>query len=123
MAADDKTVDDYLAVLPSRERSVLERVRRAIKKAALEAEEKIAYGIPLYRHHGDVVGFAAFKNHLSLFVTDSSVAERFADELEGFKVKHTTVHFSVDKPLPDDLVQKIVRYRIEKNEAEAGSGR
>jgi len=113
--AEFKTVDDYLAAVPSPERSVLERVRRAIKEAAPEAEEKIAYRIP--QHNGDGVEFAAFKDHLRLFVTDSSVGQRFADELEGFKVKNTAVHFSVHHPLPDDLVQTIVRYRIEKNEA------
>ena len=111
-----ETVDDYLAALPAGERSVLERVRRVIREAAPEAEERIAYRIPLYRHHGDVVGFAAFKNHLSLFVTSSGVGERFADELEGFEVKHTTIHFTVDKPLPDELIRKIVRHRLEENE-------
>ena len=117
-----ETVDDYLAGLPPRERAVLENVRRAIKEAAPQAEERISYRIPLYRHHGDVVGFAAFKKHLSLFVTSSGVGERFADELEGFDVKHTTIHFTVDKPLPDELIRKIVRHRLEENEARARRG-
>jgi uncharacterized protein YdhG (YjbR/CyaY superfamily) len=105
--AEVKTVDDYLAALPSPERSVLERVRRAINEAAPDAEEKLAYRIPLYRHHGDVVGFAAFRNHLSLFVTDSSVGQRFADQLEGFKVKRTTVHFSVDTRSPTTWLERL----------------
>ena len=121
MTAEVTTVDDYLATLPPRDRGALERVRQAIREAAPEAEERISYRIPLYRHHGDVVGFAAFKNHLSLFVTDSDVAERFADELGGFEVKHTTIHFSADNPLPDDLVRRIVRYRIDENDARAAS--
>jgi uncharacterized protein YdhG (YjbR/CyaY superfamily) len=117
MAAKIETVDDYLASLPPGQRAVLQRVREVIREAAPEAEERISYRIPLYRQHGDVVGFAAFKNHLSLFVTDSAVREEFADELAEFDVRHTTVHFSVDKPLPDDLIRRIVRYRIAENEA------
>jgi uncharacterized protein YdhG (YjbR/CyaY superfamily) len=117
MAAEIKTVDDYLASLSPQERAALQKVRTAIKEAAPEAEERIAYGIPLYRQGGDVVGFAAFKNHLSLFVTDSTVGERFADELQRFDVKNTTIHFSVDQPLPESLIRKIVRYRVEANEA------
>jgi uncharacterized protein YdhG (YjbR/CyaY superfamily) len=110
-----RTVDDYLAGLSPAERKVLGRVRRTIKDAAPDAEERISYRIPLYRQHGDVVGFAAFKDHLSLFVTSSNVGERFADELEGFKVSNTTIHFSVEDPLPEELIEKIVRYRVEQN--------
>jgi uncharacterized protein YdhG (YjbR/CyaY superfamily) len=114
-----ETVDDYLKALPAEQRTVLERVRDVIREAAPEAEERISYRIPLYRQHGDVVGFAAFKNHLSLFVTNSAVREEFADELAEFDVKHTTIHFSVDKPLPDDLIRRIVEYRVAENEARA----
>jgi uncharacterized protein YdhG (YjbR/CyaY superfamily) len=119
MVAEIRTVDDYLASLSPEQRAVLERVRRTIKKAAPDAEERISYRIPLYRQHGDVVGFAAFKDHLSLFVTDSSVSKRFADELNGFEVRNTTIHFSVENPLPEELIGKIVRYRVEQNEQAA----
>jgi uncharacterized protein YdhG (YjbR/CyaY superfamily) len=119
MAAEIKTVDDYLASLSPEQRAVLGRVREVIREAAPEAEERISYRIPLYRQQGDVVGFAAFENHLSLFVTNSAVREEFADELAEFDVKHTTVHFSVSKPLPDDLIRRIVRFRVAENEARA----
>ncbi len=115
MSDQPQTVDDYLASLAAPERRVLERVRRAIREAAPEAEERISYRIPLYRQDGDVVGFAAFKNHLSLFVTDSDVEKHFPEELGDFEVKHTTIHFSVDNPLPDDLVRRIVRWRVAEN--------
>jgi uncharacterized protein YdhG (YjbR/CyaY superfamily) len=121
MAAAVRNVDDYLAGLSPEERAVLERVRRAIKEAAPGAEERISYRIPLYRQHGDFVGFAAFKDHLSLFVTDSSVTDRFAEELEGFAVKNTTIHFSVENPLPEELIRRMVRFRVEQNEAAARS--
>jgi uncharacterized protein YdhG (YjbR/CyaY superfamily) len=98
---------------------VLERVRAAIRRAAPEAEERISYGIPLYIQQGHLVGFGAFKRHCSLFVTSSEVGRLFASELEPFDVSHTTIHFRADSPLPDDLVEKIVRARIAENEAAA----
>jgi uncharacterized protein YdhG (YjbR/CyaY superfamily) len=121
MAEKIETVDDYLASLSPEQRAVLGRIREVIREAAPEAEERISYRIPLYRQHGDVVGFAAFKNHLSLFVTNSAVRDEFADELAEFDVKHTTVRFSISKPLPDDLIRRIVKYRLAENEARASA--
>jgi uncharacterized protein YdhG (YjbR/CyaY superfamily) len=119
MSPSANTVDDYLAALPKKERAVLQELRETITSSAPQAEEVISYNIPLYKHHGHLVGFAAFKNHCSLFVTNSAVPKQFARELEPYEVKHTTVHFSVDKPLPAALVKKIVKARIAENEARA----
>jgi uncharacterized protein YdhG (YjbR/CyaY superfamily) len=113
------TVHDYLDALPEEEREVLEELRQALRSAAPEADEVISYRIPMYKLHGHVVGFAAFKNHLSLFVTDSPVREEFAEELEPYEVKNTAIHFSVDNPLPADLVKRIVQARVAENEARA----
>jgi uncharacterized protein YdhG (YjbR/CyaY superfamily) len=121
MAANPKTVDEYIEALPPEERTALEKVRAAIRSAAPEAEEKISYRIPMYTHHGHLVGFAAFKNHCSLFVTDSEVPTRFAKELEPFRINHTTIQFTVDKPLPVALVKRIVKARVAENEARAAS--
>jgi uncharacterized protein YdhG (YjbR/CyaY superfamily) len=119
MSPSVNTVDDYLAALPAKERAVLGELRQFIKSAAPQAEEVISYNIPLYKHHGHLVGFAAFKNHCSLFVTNSAVRKQFAKELEPYEVKHTTIHFSVDNPLPATLVKRIVKARIAENEARA----
>jgi uncharacterized protein YdhG (YjbR/CyaY superfamily) len=121
MAPNAETVDDYLDALAPKERAVLEKVRAAIRSAAPEAEEKISYRIPLYTYHGHLVGFAAFKNHCSLFVTNSEVPKRFAKELEPFRINHTTIQFTVDKPLPVALGKRIVKARVEENEARAAS--
>jgi uncharacterized protein YdhG (YjbR/CyaY superfamily) len=115
-----RTVDDYLAALPDRERAVLQKLRETIRSAAPEAEEVISYRIPLYKHHGHLVGFAAFRNHCSLFVTNSAVRDQFAKELEPYKVEGTTVRFTVEKPLPTALVKRIVKSRMAENEARAG---
>jgi uncharacterized protein YdhG (YjbR/CyaY superfamily) len=121
MARTAATVDEYLEGLPAKERTVLEKLRAAIRSAAPEAEEKISYRIPMYTHHGHLVGFAAFRNHCSLFVTNSEVPRRFAKELEPFRFKHTTIQFTVDKPLSAALVKRIVKTRVAENEARAAS--
>jgi len=108
-------VDAYLAPLPEADRVALERVRKLIRAAAPDAEETVSYGIPLYKQDGHLIGFGAFKKHLSLFVTNSGVFEEFADELAPFECKGTTIHFSAANPLPDDLVSAIVARRIEEN--------
>jgi uncharacterized protein YdhG (YjbR/CyaY superfamily) len=114
-----KTVDAYLAALPRKERAVLQELRETIRSAAPQAEEVISYRIPLFKHHGHLVGFAAFKNHCSLFVTNSAVRDQFAKELEPYKVEGTTIRFTVDNPLPAALVKRIVKSRIAENEARA----
>ena|ERR671918_1193983 len=121
MARNAETVEDYLEGLPPEERTVLGKLRAAIRSAAPQAEEKISYRIPMYTHHGHLVGFAAFKNHLSLFVTNSDVPKRFAKELEPFRINHTTIQFTVDKPLPAALVKRIVKARVAENEARGAS--
>jgi uncharacterized protein YdhG (YjbR/CyaY superfamily) len=121
MAPTAQTVDDYLQALPPRERTVLEKLRAAIRSAAPEAAEGISYRIPLYTHHGHLVGFAAFKNHCSLFVTNSDVPKRFAKELEPYRVNNTAIQFTVENPLPNALVKRIVKARIAENEVRAAS--
>ena len=114
-----KTVDQYLAgVSDDQARATLERLRQSIRSAAPEADEVISYRIPLYRYHGHLVGFAAFKNHCALFVTNSSVMDEFKDELAGYDTAQTktTIRFSAKKPLPAALVKKIVRHRMRENQ-------
>jgi uncharacterized protein YdhG (YjbR/CyaY superfamily) len=114
-----KTVDDYLAGLPTEDREALENLRKAIKAAAPQAEETISYRIPGYKYHGALVYFAAFKDHLSLFPAGKSVAAKFRQELKPFKVSGTTIHFTATNPIPASLVKKIVRFRIRENRSRA----
>ena len=114
------TVPQYLAQIEDpAKRKVLKELRKTIRAAAPMAEEKISYDIPLYTYRGHLVGFAAFKKHCSLFVTNSSVPKRFAKELEPFTINHTTIQFQPENPLPAALVRKIVKVRIEENEAKS----
>lgn len=111
-----KDVDEYLINVPEDDRETLEDLRKTIKEAAPMAEEIISYRIPTYKFHGPLVHFVARKNYLSFIVVDKSLIERFKDELEGYKTSGTTIHFSSENPLPEELVKKIVEARIETNE-------
>jgi len=110
-----QTVDDYLAALPEEARATLEKIRKTIKAAAPKATEVISYQIPMYKHHGMLVGFAAFKNHCSFFPGAKPVAT-FKDELKAYKTSKGTIRFPIGKPLPAALVRKLVKERIAENE-------
>jgi len=113
-----KTVEEYLAHVPKEQRVALEKLRKLIKSIAPEAKEKISYGMPTFTYHGNLVHYAAFKNHLSFF--PGGRVEEFAKELKGYQTSKGTIHFQPDKPLPDSLVKKIVKTCMLHNEAKKG---
>lgn len=105
------TVDEYLQQVSSPEaRLALDHLRAVIREAVPEATECISYGIPSYKLKGYLVGFAAFKNHCSLF--PGATVEQFAHRLEGYRVSKGTIQFKPSSPLPDDLVRDIIAHRV-----------
>lgn len=112
-----KNVDEYLAAAPEDVRSVLEKLRKTIRSAAPKAEEVISYQIPMFKFHGPLVFFAAFRNHCSFYVVSKPIMDVFTSELKPWDTSGTTIHFSAKNPLPASLVKKIVKARIEENEA------
>ena len=111
-----KNTDEYLARVPEPARSTLNKIRAAIRSAVPpETTEAISYGMPMFKYNGMLVGYAAFKNHCSLFPTGSGVLDRFEKELKGYRTSKGTIQFPPDKPLPDALVKKIVRARVKEN--------
>ncbi len=112
-----KTVDDYLAGVPPKSRTLLRALRKTIKAAAPEADEVISYGMPAFRQNGMLVYFAAFKDHCSLYVASDAVRRQFAKELKPFTAGKGTLRFTPDRPLPADLVARIVKARVAENTA------
>jgi uncharacterized protein YdhG (YjbR/CyaY superfamily) len=112
------SVDDYMAALPEGSRAVLEKLRKAIKAVAPEAIETISYQMPAFKDHGRIlVYYAAFKDHCSLYPASVAVTEELGDELRPYVSGKGTIRFDADKPIPLALVKKIVRARLEENEA------
>ncbi len=112
-----KTIEEYMATVPDDKRLVLEALRQTIKEAAPEAEEAISYMMPTFKYHGNLVYFAAFKNHCTFFVGNGSLVLQLKDELKDYNTAKSGIYFTVKKPLPVELVKKIVWRRMEENEA------
>jgi uncharacterized protein YdhG (YjbR/CyaY superfamily) len=114
-------VQAYLDDLPADARATLEPIRKAVRSAAPGAEEKIGYGMPgFYLDGHPLTYYAAFKAHCSLFPGSAAVVETFAKELGGYQVAKGTIRFPIGKPPPATLIRKIVKARIEENEARFG---
>ena len=117
MSAPARDIDGYLAALPEEARATLEELRRTIKAAAPEAAEVISYQVPTYKYHGSLVGFWATKNHCAFCVMSPAVMEAHRDELKAYDTAKATIRFPPGKPLPAALVKKLVKARIDENEA------
>lgn len=109
-----KTIDEYISFFPENIQLLLEEVRNAIHKAAPDAMETISYAIPTFKLNGNLVHFAAFKNHIGFYPTPSGVKE-FEKELGVYKQGKGSVQFPVNKPMPLNLITRIVEYRVKKN--------
>jgi uncharacterized protein YdhG (YjbR/CyaY superfamily) len=106
-------VDAYLHGVEEPKRGVLQTLRRAILEVLPEAEEVISYGVPAFRVGGKTVaGFAAFKTHLSYLPFSGSVLSELADELDGYAMTKSSLHFPDDRPLPKALVEKLIEVRL-----------
>lgn len=108
------SVDEYISQFTPEIRSILETLRKAIKESATGAEEKISYQMPAYALNGILVYFAAYKKHIGFYPTASAI-EAFKDELSGYKQSKGTVQFPVDKPLPYDLISRMVKFKVAEN--------
>jgi len=116
----EETVEGYIAAFPANVQTRLQQIRKTIKAAAPKAEELISYGIAGYKYKGILIYFAGFKNHVSVYPAPRA-AEPFKKELASYEGGKGTVQFPHDKPIPLDLVKRIVKYRIRENEEKAGT--
>ena len=108
------SIDEYIATCPKEIQKTLQELRATIKAAAPGAEEKISYQMPAFALKGNLVYFAAFKNHIGFFPTASGV-QAFKHELSQYEGSKGTVRFPLDKPLPLELISKIVKFRVAEN--------
>jgi uncharacterized protein YdhG (YjbR/CyaY superfamily) len=109
-----ETLDEYIKAFPPDVQKILEKMRQTIQKAAPDAVEAISYQMPTFKLNGNLVHFAAFKKHIGFFPTSSGVAA-FKNELSTYATSPGTVQFPLDKPMPYDLVTKIVLFRRKEN--------
>lgn len=110
------SVDEYIAAFPEETQKILEELRAVIKAVVPEAKEKISYQMPTFDLNGNLVHFAAFKNHIGFYPTPSGI-EAFKQELSGYAGAKGSVQFPINQPLPLDLIRRIVEYRVAENRA------
>lgn len=109
-----KTIDEFIANSPSEAQGVLKRIRATVRKAAPDAEETINYGIPTFTLKGNLVHFAGFKTHVGFYPTPSGI-EKFKKELSAYETAKGSVKFPLDQPIPYELIEKIVKFRVKEN--------
>jgi uncharacterized protein YdhG (YjbR/CyaY superfamily) len=108
------SIDDYIATFPKDTQKILREIRSTIKAAAPDATEKISYQMPTFFLEGNLVHFAAFKNHIGFYPVPSGI-EAFKKELSVYEGGKGSVQFPLDQPMPLKLISKIVKYRVAEN--------
>ncbi len=114
------SIDEYIATFPEETQRILEELRETIKAAAPGAVEKISYQMPTFFLKGNLVHFAAWKNHIGIYPTPSGTAA-FKEELSVYESAKGSVKFPINKPLPLKLIGKIVKFRVAENLKKAGA--
>ena len=118
-------MDEYLAELPDDRRVVVEELRRTINAAAPDATETIAYQMPALRSHGGqfLVSYAAYKAHYSLFPASGEVVKALGDEIQPYLAGEGTIRFPASRPIPMELVTRVVKIRVAENGARQRGGK
>lgn len=107
-------IDDYIRGFSPDVRKKLMEIRNLIKKMVPDAEEKISYRMPAFFLNGNLVYFGAFEDHISFFPTSSGIAA-FKSEISAYKHAKGTVQLPLDKPIPIELIRRIVEFRVKEN--------
>ncbi len=110
-----KDVDEYIAGAPKEAQAKLKELRAAIREAAPAATERISYGMPYYDYKGRLVYFGLAKTHIGVYIP-TPVLEEHKSELRDFKTTQATLRIPLDKNLPVELIKKLVKARMKKNE-------
>ena len=109
------STDAYIATFPEEIQTRLEEMRAAIKAAAPDAQEKISYQMPAFALKGNLVYFAAWKKHIALYPGSGGLPAALQQQLSGYEGTKGSIHFPIDKPLPLDLIDEIVKFRVAEN--------
>src|SRR5689334_21001914 len=119
-----RNINEYIAAFPPDIQKILKKIRLTISQAAPEAEEAMSYQMPTFDLKGNLVHFAAFKNHIGLYPTPSGT-EAFKHEISIYQGAKGSIKFPIDKPLPMELIKEIVKFRVAENleKAEKKSGK
>lgn len=117
-----ETIDEYINAFTSEVQDILKEIREVVRETAPEATETISYGIPTFKLSGNLVHFAAYKNHIGFYPAPSGM-EEFKKEVASYKTGKGTMQFLLDKPIPYELISEIVQFRVAENKLKASKKR
>jgi len=120
MADTPQTIDEYIQMFPDESRRRLEAIRQLVRKLAPTAKEKISYRMPTFTLNGNLLHFAGFKNHIGLYPMPDGI-KAFQKDLDKFKNAKGSVQFPLNEPLPTDLIERIIKYRIKRDHEKAAA--
>ena len=109
-----ENIDKYTQGFPAEIQKILEKLRETIQKAAPDATEAISYGMPTFKYYGNLVHFAAYKKHIGFYPSPTGI-DAFMDEIAVYRTGKGTLQFPLDQPIPWQLIEKIVIFRVEEN--------
>ncbi|BBI35493.1 iron chaperone [Cohnella abietis] len=109
-----ESIDEYISQFPPEVQELLQTLRKVIQESAPDAQEKISYQMPTFVLHGNLVHYAAYKNHIGFYPAPSGI-HAFQRELAKYKAAKGSVQFPLTEPLPYELVRKIVKVRVAEN--------
>ena len=118
MTVKPASIDEYIAGFPKDVQKALQQVRETIQKAAPKAEEAISYAMPAFKQDGNLVYFAAWKEHIGFYATPTG-NDAFKKDLAGYKTSKGAIQFPLDEPMPLQLIAKIVKFRVKENQEKA----
>lgn len=114
------TIDEYIALYPTKVQAKLSQIRAAIKSVAPQAQEAIRYGMPTFRlNNTNLIHFAAFKTHFGIYPTPTGVAQ-FAKDLSPYSTDKGTWRIPLDDVLPLDLIKNITSFRVKEVQTKNG---
>jgi uncharacterized protein YdhG (YjbR/CyaY superfamily) len=106
-------IDQYISGFPPEIQAILQKIRKTVQRAAPQATEAISYQMPTFRLNGNLVHFAAFKNHIGFYPTPSGT-EKFQKQISSYKAAKGSIQFPLDQPIPYDLITQIVEFRVKE---------
>ena len=112
-------IDEYISLQPLEVQPLLQKVREAIREAAPGAAEYISYAMPSFKI---LVYFAAHKSHIGFYATPTANVA-FKKELAGYKSSKGAVQFPFDRPVPYDLIRRMVQYKLVEITSKSGKSK
>ncbi len=117
-----RDIDEYIAAYPANVQAILQKIRELMQEAVPEAKEKISYGIPTFTLNGNLIHFAAFKQHIGVYPPVAG-DDKLDAALERYRGEKGNLRFPLDEPIPYDLIRRVVKARVQEQAARAAAKR